>query len=165
MLNTRKPACWLATLLLLALGGCASLETREPLDVAVAGVESLPGEGMEFQMLLKLRVKNPNDAALEYDGVYLKMEVLDKTFATGVSDERGTIPRFGESIVAVPMTVSVGRMIRQVVGMLDGQPVDKITYTLEGKLSGAGMSSRRFSSKGVLELPKAASPDTSSEGI
>ncbi len=33
----------------------------------------------------KLRVQNPNDSAIEYDGVYLKLEVLDKTFATGVS--------------------------------------------------------------------------------
>lgn len=156
---------WPLAVLLLALAGCASLQTREPLDVTVAGMESLPGEGMEVQMLVKLRVKNPNDAALEYDGVYVKMEVLGKTFATGVSDERGTVPRFGESVIGVPVTVSVLRMVRQVIGMLDGKPVDKITYSLEGKLSGTGLSAWRFSSSGEFELPMGSTTDPGSAGI
>jgi LEA14-like dessication related protein len=42
-------------------------------------------------MMVKLRIQNPNDAPLEYRGVYVQMDVLDKTFATGVSDDPGTI--------------------------------------------------------------------------
>ena len=66
------------------------------------------------------RARGPNDAPLEYDGVYVKLVVLDKTFATAVSDARGSVPRCGEAIVAVPVTVSVQHMARHAIGMLDG---------------------------------------------
>jgi LEA14-like dessication related protein len=139
------------------MSGCASVPQTDPLQVTVAGVEGLPGEGMEMRMLVKLRVQNPNEAPIDYTGVYVKLDVLDKTFATGVSDERGTVPRFGETIVAVPITVSALRMVRQVMGLLDGKPVDRIHYRMSGKLSGGAFNTHRFESKGEFELPKTSS--------
>ena len=138
----------------LAMAGCASLPQKDPLQVTVAGIEGLPGEGMEVRMLVKLRVQNPNEAAINYTGVYMKLDVLGKTFASGVSDQSGVVPGFGEAVVAVPVTVSVLRMVRQVVGMLDGQPVDTIRYEMSGKLSGGLFGTERFESKGEIELPK-----------
>lgn len=141
-------------------GGCASLASRDPLNVTVAGVESLPGEGMELRLLVKLRVQNPNDAPVEFDGVALDLDVQGRSFASGVSAETGVVPRFGEAVVAVPVTVSMFRMVRQVVGMLDGQPVDRITYSLNGKLSGITMfSTHRFAANGDFVLPSEAAPD------
>jgi LEA14-like dessication related protein len=138
----------------IALTGCASMPQRDPLQVTVAGIEGLPGEGMEVRMLVKLRVQNPNDTVINFSGAYLKFEVLDKTFATGVSSEAGTVPAFGEAIVAVPVTISVLRMVRQVVGMLDGQPVDKITYEMSGKLDGGLFGTQRFEASGEFDLTK-----------
>ena len=115
----------LATVLLSA---CASMPSRDPLQVTVAGVESIPGEGMELRLLVKLRVQNPNDTPLDFDGVSLNLDVMGRDFASGVSDQAGTVPRFGEAVIAVPVTVSLMRMARQVLGMLDGKPVDKVTY-------------------------------------
>ena len=145
---------FLAAVALAALGGCASLPHQDPIQVTVAGIESLPGEGMEVRMLVKLRVQNPNEAPIDYTGTYLKLDVLDKTFATGVSSEAGTVPGFGESVIAVPVTVSVLRMVRQVVGILDGQPVERIRYEMSGKLNGGMFGTRRFSATGDFELPK-----------
>jgi LEA14-like dessication related protein len=137
------------------LAACASLPGSEPLQVNVADIESLDdGQGLEWRMLVKLRVQNPNDRPVEYDGVYLKLDVLDKSFATGVSDERGTIPRFGEAVVSVPVTVSTMNLVRQVIGMAtDGKAPEKITYRLEGKLNSPGFGSTRFDSHGELTLP------------
>ncbi len=140
-----------------ALAGCASMPHSDPLQVTVAGVEGLPGEGMEFRMLVKLRVQNPNETPIEFTGVYVQLDVLDKTFATGVSDESGTVPGFGETVIAVPVTVSALRMVRQVVGMLDGQPVDQIRYEMSGKLNGGMFNTHRFESKGEFDLPKSES--------
>jgi LEA14-like dessication related protein len=131
---------------------------RDPVQVTVADIESLPGEDLEMRMLIKLRVQNPNDAPLEYDGVYVRLEVLDKTFATGVSDERGSIPRFGESVVSVPVSVSMLRVAMQALRMIDGKPVDKVNYKLEGKLDGPMFGSTRFQAKGEFALPGAPSP-------
>ena len=77
----------------LVLAACAGMPGRDPRQITVAGIESLPGEGLEMRMLVKLRVLNPNDAPVDYDGVYVKMDVLDRTFATGASGERGSISR------------------------------------------------------------------------
>jgi hypothetical protein len=152
-----------ASLLLAAvalLNACASMPNRDPLAVTVAGIESLPGEGMELRLLVKLRVQNPNDTPVEFDGVALNLDVQGRTFASGVSAETGVVPRFGEAIVSVPVTVSMLRMVRQVAGMLDGRSVDKITYAMSGKLSGITLfSTRHFTATGEFTLPHESSPD------
>jgi LEA14-like dessication related protein len=137
-----------------ALAGCASMPHSDPLQVTVAGIEGLPGEGMEFRMLVKLRVQNPNAAPIEFIGVYVQLDVLDRTFATGVSDQSGSVPGFGETVIAVPVTVSALRMVRQVVGMLDGQPVDQVRYEMSGKLNGGFFNTHRFESKGEFAMPR-----------
>jgi LEA14-like dessication related protein len=110
-------------------------------------------------MLLKLRVQNPNDMPVDYDGVYVNLEVQGRTFATGVSDASGSVPRFGEAVIGVPVTVSAFRMARQMMGVLDGEPVDKIRYEMSGKLNGAGLSTVRFRSQGEFELPTSTAGD------
>jgi len=140
----------------LTLAGCAGMPGRDPLQVTVAGIDSLPGEGLEMRMLVKLRVQNPNDAPVDYDGIYLKLDVLGKTFATGVSDERGSVPRYGESVIGVPVTISALRVALQAAGfVLDGRAPEKVSYKLEGKLDGPVFGSTRFQSTGELALPGA----------
>jgi LEA14-like dessication related protein len=156
-LARRLQASWLL-LMLAMLAGCASMPSRDPLQVTVAGIEPLLGEGMELRLLVKLRVQNPNDSAVEFNGASLNLDVMGRRFASGVSDEAGTVPRFGEAIVAVPVTVSVLRMARQVLGMLDGKPVEKVTYEMSGKLSGASLfGTQRFTTTGEFVLPKSTS--------
>ena len=129
----------------------------DPLQVTVAAVEPMEGEGLELRMLVRLRIQNPNDAQVDYDGTYVKLVVQDKTFATGVSDASGSVPRFGEAVIAVPVTVSMLNVMRQVIGAIDAgtAPPDKVRYSLEGKLHGSGFSSLRFKSQGELTLPRA----------
>jgi LEA14-like dessication related protein len=133
----------------LALLGCASLAARDPLEVAVAGIEPMPdkGEGLELRLLVRLRVQNPNPDAISYGGAFVKVEVQDRTFATGVTDAGGTIPGFGEAVVEVPVTVSMLRMVRQVIGMQDAAQADQIRYSMSGKLG-----SHRFSASGEFSI-------------
>ena len=144
---------WLAIPVAFLLAACAAMPGREPVQVNVAGIESLPGEGMEMRMLVKLRVQNPNDAPIDYDGVYVKIDVQDKTFATGVSDQRGSVPRYGEAVIGVPVTVSVLRVAMNVFRMLDGKGIDQVHYKLTGKLDGPTFGSTRFEAQGELALP------------
>src|SRR5262245_64954041 len=88
------------------LVGCASLQTKDPPQVTVAGIEPLQGQGMELRLLVKLRVQNPNDAPIEFNGVALEMNVQGKTFASGVSDTSGSVPRLGEGVIEVPGEIS-----------------------------------------------------------
>lgn len=153
----------IGALVSLGLAGCAGMPAGDPLQVTVAGVEPMQGEGLELRMMVKLRVQNPNDAQIDYDGAYVRLTVQDKTFATGVSDARGTVPRFGEAVVEVPVTVSMLNVMRHVIGTMDDKtaPPDKVRYSLEGKLHGTGFSSLRFKSQGEFALPGAPqAPDS-----
>jgi hypothetical protein len=87
-------------------GRLRGLGRRDPVRVNLVGLEPLQGEGFELRFAVRLRVQNPNDSAIDYDGVALELDVNDKSFATGVSDSKGSVPRFGETVISVPVTVS-----------------------------------------------------------
>jgi LEA14-like dessication related protein len=144
-----------ALLLLLAFGvflfgGCASLQGREPIQVIIAGVEPLQGEGLELRTLVKLRIQNPNDLQLDFNGVPVQMDLQGKRFATGVSDTGGSVTRFGETIVDVPASISVFRIARQAIGVMTDEYRGKIAYEMAGKLAGPAFNSVHFKSKGEL---------------
>lgn len=144
---------------LLASEGCATLHGRDPLQVTVAGIEPLQGQGLELRMLVKLRVQNPNDAPVDYNGVAVEMDVQGKTFATGVSDASGSVPRFGDAIISVPVTVSALRMARQAVDIIQRGGTGTLTYEMNGKLNGPAFSSMRFRTQGELDLPASGTND------
>ena len=138
----------------LTLGGCAGMSGREPVQVSVAGIETLPGEGLEMRMMVKLRVQNPSETPVDFNGVFVKLDVLEKTFATGVSDEKGSIPRFGESLINVPVTVSALSVGLTTLGVVLGdRPPEKVRYKMSGKLAGPTLRSTSFQSDGELALP------------
>ena len=138
----------------LLFGGCASMQQRDPVQVFMVGVEPLEGQGLELRMLVKLRVQNPNDSPIEYNGVSVQMDVQGKSFASGVSDASGSVPRFGETIVEVPVSISAFRIARQAIGLMNSEFQGKLTYELSGKLAGPSFNSVRFKSKGDFTLPE-----------
>lgn len=141
--------------LALNLPGCASLTGgTDPPRVSVAGVEPLQGQGLELRLSIKLRVQNPNDLPIEYNGVAIELDVRGSNFASGVSAERGSVPRFGETIVVVPITVSAMSMVRQAMSLAQGDN-SKVAYVLRGKLAGTMFGAIRFESRGEFELPHA----------
>jgi LEA14-like dessication related protein len=144
---------WLPGLVALALCGCATLP--DPVNVSVAGIDPLPGEGLELRLLVKLRIQNPNDAAVPFKGASVRMDVQRRTFATGVTNAGGTLPALGEAVVEVPVTVSAWNIIRQVMGAMDGQPVNNIQYSMSGKLHTGGLGGIRFGTQGAMEAPAA----------
>lgn len=138
---------------LIALGGCAGFANRDPVRINLVGVEPLQGEGFELRFALKLRVQNPNDSVIDYDGVALELDVNDKSFATGVSDRKGSVPRFGEAVISVPVTVSVIAALRQALGLTEGASLENLPFVLRGKLAGGPFGTMRFSEEGRLSLP------------
>ena len=137
----------------LLLTGCASLQHHDPLRVTVAGVEPMKGEGMEMRMAVKLRVQNPNEKPVDFRGVSLEMDVEGKSFASGVCDENGSVPGYGESVISVPVSISALHVARHALTLLKGGEMDKIRYELKGKLGSGGVSGTRFGAKGEFELP------------
>lgn len=142
----------LSVSIVLGLGACVSLPNRDPLIVDVAGIESLPGEGMEVRLQVALRVQNPNDVPVDYRGTALDLELNGRRAASGVSDVAGSVPRYGETVIYVPVTISAFNMVNQLFGFMNSENTDQINYRVSGKLEGGFLNTRRFSDDGTFAL-------------
>ena len=140
------------TLLLLSLSGCALFPDRDPLNVNVVGLEPLPSQGLEVRFAVKIRLQNPNDNPIDYNGVALNLEVNGQPLASGVSDQQGSIPRFSEALISVPVSISAFSVMRQTLGLSQTQSLDNLPYVLRGKLAGGLFGTQRFVDSGQLSL-------------
>ncbi|REE18869.1 LEA14-like dessication related protein [Paraburkholderia sp. BL27I4N3] len=142
-------------LVALTLNGCAGLFGGDPVRVNVAGIEPIDSQGFEMRFNVKLRVQNPNDSAVSFNGVSLDLELNGKPFASGVSDQVGTVPRYGETVVNVPLTVPAFAAVRQAFAFVGATESGQIPYILRGKLAGGLTGTTRFIDQGSLSLPSA----------
>ena len=143
----------------LALAACASLPRLDPPRVTLADIDSVAFEGMELRMRVKLRVQNPNGLALDYDGIDVQVSLQGKGVARGVSDGRGSVPAYGEAIVALPVSISLMDLGRQAFSLFKGGE-GRVRYAVDGKLGGTLLGATRFHSEGELALP---APDSGAE--
>jgi LEA14-like dessication related protein len=140
--------------------GCATLSGRDSPDVRVVGLEPLPSEGLELRFELKMRVINPNDTSIAFDGLAVKLDLDGRGLASGVSDAKGEIARFGEQVLTVPVSISAFSAVRQLLSRAGEDQNDQnslkkpISYSLSGKLGGGPgvTNSVRFSTTGELNL-------------
>lgn len=141
---------------LASLVGCSLLPSRDPVSISVVGIEPLPAQELELRFAIKLRLQNPNDTAIEYDGVAVNLDVNGQPLASGVSSQHGRIERYSEEVLAVPVSVSAFTALRQAVGFNPAQSLNGMPYRLRGKLAGGLFGTVRFSDSGTLSLPSAA---------
>lgn len=143
--------------------GCAALSLRQPLQVMLVDVSSLPSAGLELRLAVKLRVQNPNDDALDYDGVSLELEANGRHFASGVSSASGSVPRFGEALITVPVSVSPTNVLRQAWG-LAREGASSIEFTARGRLAGGLFGGASFTSRGRFDWPAGRAESVGSTG-
>lgn len=138
------------------LAGCASLQPNsDPLSIDVAGIEPLPGEGLELRLAVRVRIQNPNDMPVDYTGAALALDLNGRKLASGVSSAIGTVPRYGEAVLTIPVTISAFDMARQVLGFANAPNQRDVRYRVRGKLEGGWFGTRRFTDEGTFELPAA----------
>ncbi|WP_060843661.1 LEA type 2 family protein [Pseudomonas sp. St29] len=140
------------TLVLLSLGACALLPNRDPLAINVVGIEPLPSQDLEMRFAVKLRLQNPNESPIDYNGVALDLEVNGRPLASGVSDQQGHIGRYSEDILVIPVSVSAFAVLRQTLGLSQTQSLDNLPYVLRGKLAGGLFGTQRFIDRGQISL-------------
>ncbi|WP_236236969.1 LEA type 2 family protein [Pseudomonas faucium] len=147
-------------LVLLMAGGlnaCALFQARDPINITVIGFQPLAGQELEMRMAVKMRVQNPNEQAIDYNGIALNLEVNGQPLAAGVSDQQGHIGRYGEQVVVVPISITAFSFLRQAYGLGQLDTLQGMPYVLRGKLAGGLFGTVRFTEQGKLDLPKGAS--------
>lgn len=143
-----------ALLLVLTLSACALFQGRDPVNISVIGIDPLPGQDLELRMAVKLRVQNPNETPIDFDGVALNLEVNGQPLAAGVSDQRGSIGRYSEQVLVVPVSITAFSVLRQALGLSQTSRLDGMPYEVTGKLAGGVFGTMRFKDRGTFDLPR-----------
>ncbi|MDP2007621.1 MAG: LEA type 2 family protein [Rubrivivax sp.] len=152
-LSRRAAATAVAATLATLLAGCTTLPGADAPKVSFAGIEPLPAEGMELRFRVKLRVQNPGEAALEIDGVSLDLSLRGMGLASGVSPVKASVPRFGETLIAVPVTVPATAVLRQAWSLVHAREVRRIEFEFSGRLAGGLFGGHLFADRGELDWP------------
>jgi hypothetical protein len=119
--------------------GCAHREGHglsgppEPPVVTLSNLVPVEASVFEARVRVDLRIQNPNDFAVDCDGIRFDLEVNEQPFLRGVSDQEITLPRLGEEVVSVEGTTTILDLWRQLRG-LASDPAAGIAYRLEGRL-------------------------------
>ena len=178
---SRKDLVLLRSLVLLAaaavtLASCAWMHGREPPQVSLAGVDTSPAgdssgsQSFEARVQLKLRVRNPNDTAIDYNGISVELDVQGKSLASGLSNQSGTVPPFGETLTIlgkrskeriVPMLPVVREAVAHYAALVPFATARDAALFLSRR--GKPMSAREAQAlmqrlRGRLGLPERATP-------
>lgn len=127
-----------ALLALVAASGCASMVSREPIEVHVVRITPLASTAFEHRLRVDLRLRNPNERAYEIDGLRFVLDVNGRRLASGMASESATLPRLGETILPVTTTTTLLDLVNQIV-VLGSQEQPRFEYALRGKLFLKGM--------------------------
>ena len=139
------------------LSACASLLVREPLNVTIADFKPIEIGVLEQRYEVKVRLLNPNDSEVSFDGVVFDLEINGKPFAKGVSDKGGTVPRFGEALIDLQVVSGLQNILRQVNELTKGDRTS-VTYRIKGRLHLAGgIGSVPFDTTGEIAFPTSGS--------
>ena len=147
---------FLVLLMAYGLGACALFLRGDPVNISVLGLEPLPGQELELRMAVKMRVQNPNESPIDYNGIALNLEVNGQPLAAGVSDQQGHIGRYDEAVIVVPVSITAFSFLRQAYGLGTVDSLKGLPYKLRGKLAGGLLGTVRFTDEGKLDLPKGA---------
>lgn len=151
-------AAWLRLLVLtFAAAGCATLSGLEAPRVSVSNITPQDMTLFEQKFLVTLRIQNPNDVPLGVKGMTFNLDLNGKSFASGLSNQQVTVPRFGSELVEVEVFSGLTGILRQFQTFAAGAP-PKFTYRLRGKayLDQPAAFTLPFDEQGEIELPTPA---------
>ena len=116
------------------LFGCATmnLDYEEP-SVELVSFKALPVNGFEQNFEIGLKLTNPNNFELPFNGISYQLSVAGETLAHGVAANIPTAAAYGVSRFVVPVSTSLMGGIKVIKALMVNQGQD-ISYQLKAKL-------------------------------
>ena len=112
------------------LSACTGIPSHfEKPQVNLAGLQIAELGLIEQKFIVSLRVTNPNDINVPINGLNLKLDVNGQPFATGVSNEKVTLAKLGDTMIKVNVTTNLSSIWKQMKSL--NKP---LAYSLNGKL-------------------------------
>ena len=128
----RTPGMLLFTLM---LAGCASLQPyAESPRVSLVSIKPLDMQMLEQRFVLELRILNPNNVAIPVSGLSYALEINQREFAYGVSQQAVNIPPYGEALLQVEVVSNLLNIMRQLQQPGDSPAGGGLEYRLHGKI-------------------------------
>lgn len=124
-----------ALCLAVLLTGCAAL--RPPLEaphVTLTDLRLLDMTLFEQRYGVKIRVQNPNPIELPITGTNFRLDVNDNELGRGVSNQKVTVPAYGEAVMEIQLTSNLARIIDQLRSVESGKGTS-LHYRLVGWVS------------------------------
>ncbi len=144
---------WVPLVCAVWLSACASWWYGEPLGVTIADFTPVEMTLLEQRYAITVRLMNPNDTDIAFDGVAFDLEINGKPFAKGVSNRAGVIPRFGEALVDLRVVSGLQQILGQISQIQKGDQAG-FTYRIRGRIhSGSLFGSVPFTATGEFALP------------
>ena len=125
-----------AALVALALGACAALGTNlETPKLSLVGIQMHDATFFEQRLLVRLRVRNPNDLVLPVKGLTVNFELDGVDFAEGVSARAFDVPALGEAEFDMLVTANAATALLEIFGKDRRKSSKELDYRISGKLS------------------------------
>jgi LEA14-like dessication related protein len=148
--------------LALACAGCSGLMPKlEAPQLSLVGIKIQDMTFFEQRLLVRLRVRNPNDLALPVKGITVDFELAGEAFAEGVSARAFEVPAFGEAEFDMMVTANAATALLRIIDERRGKRVDSLDYRIRGKLSTSLglLRSVPFDERGTIALDSLAGKD------
>lgn len=149
------PVRYLALALAFVLAACAATDNARPPTVQISNVRLKSTGLLSQELLIDLRVGNPNDFALPLRGISFELDVNGRHFANGLSDTSVDVPRLSYATVPVRGTTDTLAVIRQIMSLGES---DRLSYRIHGLAYIGGVGSNEgmpFDRSGELSLSPA----------
>ncbi len=119
----------------LLLGGCASMRPYPDTPrVSLVSIQPLDMQMLEQRFVLELRILNPNSVAIPVSGLSYALEINQREFAYGVSQQAVSIPPYGEALLQVEVVSNLLNVMRQLQQLGDSPGGGGLEYRLHGKI-------------------------------
>lgn len=131
---------------------CASVEHIESPSIQLTNLGVGKPGLLAQEVLVDLRVGNPNDFDVPLSGLTLRLDINGQRFAEGLSDAHVILPRLSFTDMEVRGNVDTLSLLRQLLTL---QQSDRISYRLSGiAYVGGGLDRRRvpYERSGELSL-------------
>jgi len=102
-------------------------------SVELISFKALPVNGFEQRFEIGLKLTNPNNFELPFNGISYQLSVAGETLAHGVASDIPTAGAYGESRFVVPVSTSLMGGLKVIKALMANQGQD-ISYQLKAKL-------------------------------
>jgi len=123
------PVRFLALALAFLLAACASADKTLPPSVQIVDLRLGHAGLLSQELLIDLRVGNPNDFAIPLRGITFDLDVNGQPFANGLGYAAVDVPRLSYATVPVRGTTDTFGIIRQILALGES---DRLSYRIHG---------------------------------